>query len=111
MLSRHMKHFSLARMDTAVRWVQVIVCVSAVILCLAKTDLHGTYDDSMDFKFKTWVLGAELTGIEYPVDMNKNAALYRIISSAFSWNTSLKYLESRFLRNQLISSIVIGGRL
>ena len=73
-LSRHIKPFSPARMDSAVRWVQVIVCLSAVILCLAKTDLHGTYDDSMDFKFKTWVLGAELTGIEYPEDMNKNAA-------------------------------------
>ena len=61
-------------MDIAVRWVKAAICVFVIILCLGNTDLYSTRDDSMDFKFKTWVLGAELTGIEYPEDMNKNAA-------------------------------------
>ena len=61
-------------MDIAVRWVKAAICVFVIILCLGNTDLYSTRDDSMDFKFKTWVEGAELTGIDYPGDMYRNAA-------------------------------------
>ena len=72
--SRRGKKTALSHMDTAVRWVKAAVCAIVILLCLGKTDLYSTRDDSMDFKFKTWVEGAELTGIDYPGDMYRNAA-------------------------------------
>ncbi len=73
-LSRRFRCFSPARMDSAVRWIQVVACAAAVILCVSRIDLYSTYDDSMDFKYKNWVIGEELTGIDHPLDMYPNMA-------------------------------------
>ena len=73
-LNRRAKPSALSHLDLAVRCVQAAACVLVIILCVGKTDLHATGDDYVDFKYRTWVEGAELTGIDYPKDILPSAS-------------------------------------
>ena len=64
--SKHKKSFLLSYMDNVICCINVILCIFVIILCLGKINIHATYDWSWCYKYKTWVEGAQLTGVDYP---------------------------------------------